>query len=124
MPFVPYNKNLKQLSRNLRNNSTLSEVILWNEIKAGKLRGYKFNRQKPIANFIADFYCRKLKLVIELDGISHVGNEIRDIKREIKINNLGLNVLRFDDDEVKQALDFVISKIEEYIDEFESKSCG
>jgi very-short-patch-repair endonuclease len=55
MPFVPYNKNLKQLSRNLRNNSTLSEVILWNELRAGKLRGYKFNRQKPIGSYIADF---------------------------------------------------------------------
>lgn len=124
MPFIPYNENLKQLFRNLRNNSTLSEVLLWNELKARKMRGYRFNRQKPIGNYIADFYSRKLKLIIEIDGISHVGKEFKDIRREIKINDLGLSVLRFDDDEVKLALNVVLSKIEEFIDEFESKSGG
>jgi very-short-patch-repair endonuclease len=83
MYYLPYNKNLKQFSRNLRNNSTLGEVLLWNELKAGKMYGYKFNRQKPLGNYIVDFYCKSLALVIEVDGESHYSEEayVRDEKR-------------------------------------------
>ncbi len=117
--FVPYNKNLKQLSRNLRNRSTLSEVILWDELKAGKIRGYKFNRQKPLGNYIADFYCKKLSLVIEIDGGSHVNNELKDVKRQIKLESFKLNFLRFEDIQIKEGLEYVIKEIEDYIDNFE-----
>jgi len=68
---IYYNPKLKALSRKLRNNSTLSEVLLWNQLKSRKMRGYQFMRQKPIGNYIVDFYCSKLKLVIEIDGESH-----------------------------------------------------
>ena len=70
-----YNPKLKQLARNLRNNSTLSEVLLWNELKGKLFEGYQFMRQKPIGEFIVDFYCPKLKLVIEIDGESHGSNK-------------------------------------------------
>ncbi len=70
-----YNPKLKQLSRNLRNNSTLAEVLLWNELKARKIFGFQFMRQKPIGDFIVDFFCSKLKLVLEVDGNSHNGKE-------------------------------------------------
>jgi len=120
-PFIPYNKKLKQFSRNLRNNSTKAEVMLWDQLKAAKFHGYKFNRQKPIGNYIVDFYCKKLKLVIEIDGGSHVGNELNDIKRELKINELGLTVLRFEDIEVKEALHDVMDEIEMFIKEFEGR---
>ena len=64
-----YNKDLKEFARNLRNNSTLTEVILWNKIlKQKKLRGYSFLRQRPIKNYIVDFFSKDLKLVIEVDG--------------------------------------------------------
>ncbi|MEO8514058.1 MAG: DUF559 domain-containing protein [Ignavibacteria bacterium] len=121
-PYTPYNKRLKSNAKKLRNNSTLAEVILWNELKAGKLRGYKFNRQKPIGKFIVDFYCKTLSLVVEIDGESHVGNELSDIKRAEKIENLRLYVLRFPDDYVKQSLDTVMKKLNEYIDKFESST--
>ncbi|WKZ20402.1 MAG: DUF559 domain-containing protein [Candidatus Jettenia sp. CY-1] len=68
---IYYNPKLKALSRELRKNSTLSEILLWNKLKARKMRGYQFMRQKPIDNYIADFYCSKLRLVIEIDGNSH-----------------------------------------------------
>jgi len=68
---IRYNSKLKQLARNLRNNSTLSEVLLWNELKARKVKGLRFMRQKPIGHYIVDFYCSKLKLAIEIDGDSH-----------------------------------------------------
>jgi very-short-patch-repair endonuclease len=110
-PFIPYNKKLKHLSRSLRNNSTLAEVLLWNELKAGKIRGYKFNRQKPIGNYIADFYCKKLNLVIEIDGSSHINKELKDIYRQIKLEKFKLYFLRFEDIEVKQSLHNVLHKM-------------
>ncbi len=69
---IYYNLKLKKLVRELRNDSTLSEVVLWNQLKVRKMRNYQFMRQKPIAGYIVDFFCSKLKLVIEVDGASHV----------------------------------------------------
>jgi len=69
MYFIPYNKSLKEFSRELRNHSTLSEVLLWNKLRASQFRGYGFNRQKPLNQYIVDFYCKKLNLVIEIDGV-------------------------------------------------------
>jgi very-short-patch-repair endonuclease len=119
-PYLPYNKSLKQISRNLRNNSTLSEVLLWNEIKAGKLKGYKFRRQKPLGNYVVDFYCKDLNLVIEIDGVSHIDKELKDIKRQETLEKFNLNFLRFDDIQIKQALNYVIDEILNYIEKFES----
>ncbi len=73
-PYLPYNKNLKKFSKNLRNDSTLGEVLLWKELRAKKLR-YTFNRQEPILNYIVDFYCKPLNLVLEVDGSSHDNDE-------------------------------------------------
>ncbi|HMQ80522.1 MAG TPA: DUF559 domain-containing protein [Ignavibacteria bacterium] len=120
MAFTPYNKRLKDNSRKLRNNATLSEVLLWNELKAGKLRGYKFNRQKPIDNFIVDFYSKKLSLAIEIDGDSHIGKEEYDKIRTEKIEAHNIYVLRFPDHYVKQAMGVVLNKLNEYIDRFEN----
>jgi very-short-patch-repair endonuclease len=72
---IYYNPKLKAKSRELRNNSTLAEVPLWNQLKGRKMRGYQFMRQKPIGNYIVDFFCSKLKLVIEIDGESHSENK-------------------------------------------------
>ena len=69
--IIPYKPYLKKLARQLRLNSTLSEVLLWNELKQKKMHGYDFDRQKPIDDFIVDFYCKRLKLAIEIDGESH-----------------------------------------------------
>ena len=68
---VTYNPKLKQLARKLRNDSTRAEIKLWKELQNKQVYGYKFTRQKPIGNYIADFFCNKLKLVIEVDGYSH-----------------------------------------------------
>ena len=118
--FLPYDKKLKHFSRELRNNSTVSEVLLWNELKAGKLNGYKFNRQKPLIKYIVDFYCKKLKLVIEIDGESHVDKEKDDTLRQQEIEKLKLNFLRFNDFEIKLNLNEVLCIIKKYIKEFEN----
>lgn len=121
MYYLPYNKNLKQFSRNLRNNSTLSEVLLWQQLRAGQVRGYKFNRQKPLGNYIVDFYCKKLALVIEVDGASHLIGDapIRDRERQDILEKMGLQFLRFDDMDIKMNMSMVIRLLEDFMDEWE-----
>jgi very-short-patch-repair endonuclease len=70
--IIPYNPELKYLARELRKNMTLSEVLLWNELKHKQILGCDFDRQRPIGNFIVDFYCKELSLVIEIDGDTHM----------------------------------------------------
>ena len=84
MYFLPYNKNLKEFSRDLRSHSTLSEILLWQKLRASQFRGYAFNRQKLLGNYIVDFYCRKMNLVIEVDGNSHFFEEsvVEDLERQ------------------------------------------
>lgn len=115
--FLPYNKNLKQRSRDLRNESTLSEVLLWKYLRARQIKGFQFNRQKPLGKFIADFYCKQLNLVIEIDGNSHEGKEQYDADRDIELQKLGLTVLHFTDHEVKKNMRGVLMRIEEWIEE-------
>ena len=116
---IYYNNNLKQFSRDLRNNCTLSEKILWQRIKGRKIRGYQFSGQKPIGKYVADFYCSKLKLVIEIDGISHIGKEEYDKQRQNFLESLGLFVLRFADKEVKMNPDRIIDNLLSWIVTYE-----
>ncbi len=119
--IIPYNPNLKELARDLRNNSTRSEIILWKELK-GKFEGkYDFHRQKPLNNYIADFFCYELMLAIELDGESHDSPGVlhKDVEKERKFNSLGINVLRFRDTDVFHNLDKVLETIRTYIQGYE-----
>lgn len=80
----------------------------------------QFMRQKPINNYIVDFFCSKVKLVLEVDGDIHQYQVAYDLKRQRELESLGLNVLRFDNLEVKQNMDNVLQTIRFYIEEFES----
>lgn len=126
MWYLPYNKNLKEFSRDLRNNSTFGEVLLWQKLKAGQIRGYKFNRQKPLGRYIVDFYCKKLNLVIEVDGGYHYQGDqpIRDQQRQAVLETLGLKFLRFDDMDTKRNMSHVVRVIHEFIDEWEQIHMG
>ena len=115
--IIPYNPKLKEYARKLRNSSTYTEVQLWNYLKKKQLRGYDFDRQKPIDNYIVDFYCKDLMLAIEVDGESHYGNREKDKRKDKRLNKLGVTVLRFDDLDIVYKLDNVIEKIEKWIDE-------
>ena len=97
--FVKYNPKLKAFARHLRNNATKSEIRLWQKLKGHQMRGYDFHRQKPIDEYIVDFYCGKLCLAIELDGYSHELEEIwkKDVMKTRRLNQLGIHVLRFSD---------------------------
>lgn len=73
--WIEYNPRLKQAARTLRKNMTLTEILLWQQIKGKQLLGYDFHRQKPIDEYVVDFYCPRLKLVLEIDGDSHGGEK-------------------------------------------------
>ena len=120
--IIPYNFRLKVLARQLRNNSTLSEVLLWNYLNGKQMKGYDFHRQKPLLNFIVDFFCHELMLVIEIDGDSHDYKYDEDIKRQKAIEGVGICFLRFDDKEVKKDMNNVLRTIEGYIEEYEKKN--
>lgn len=90
-------------------------MLLWNELKGRKMLGYQFMRQKPLGNYIVDFYCSKLKLVIEIDGESHRFKFTKDVERQEWLQELGTTVLRFDDLEVKQDMENVLYSIEHWI---------
>ena len=119
--IIPYNPNLKELARQLRNNATKAEIILWQNLKGKQMYGYDFHRQKPIDNYIIDFFCHELMLGIEVDGYSHQIIEVfnKDVKKEGLMNMLGLHILRFSDEQVLKDTDNVIRAIEWYMANFE-----
>ena len=86
------------------------------------MMGYQFLRQKPIGNFIADFYCPKLKLVLEIDGCSHDRPEAkaRDLRKDQYLNSIGLRVIRIEDSKVKQNMEQVLCDLREWIRQYES----
>ena len=100
----------------LRNNMTLVEILLWNQLKQKQMMGYDFHRQKPIEEYIVDFFCPKLSLAIEIDGESHDGKLETDSRRQQEIEKLGVHFLRFLDDEAKKNLDGVFLVIRERIE--------
>ncbi|MFH7808216.1 endonuclease domain-containing protein [Acinetobacter sp. BSP-153] len=109
----PYNKSLKQPSRDLRNNMTDAEMLLWQRIRRKQILGLQFYRQKPILNFIVDFYCPSVSLVIECDGGQHFTVEglEADRVRDEALAQLGLKVLRFDNGQVLAEIDAVVEQI-------------
>ena len=94
---LPYNPKLKDRARELRNNSTKGEIKFWSELLRKKQSGYKFYRQKILVHYIVDFYCPKLKLVIEIDGTSHDNKKEYDEHRDRILESYGLKVLHFND---------------------------
>ena len=115
--------NLKEFSRQLRNHSTLGEILLWKKLRAGSVMRYSFNRQKPLNNYIVDFYCKPLNLVIEIDGGYHNGpiQQIKDKERQEILESMNLNFLRFPDQQVRKDIEMVINTIQNYIQEYEEK---
>ncbi len=109
----PYNKNLKQASRDLRNNMTEAEKFLWSRIRGKQILGLQFYRQKPILNFIVDFYSPAVNLVIECDGSQHYTDDGLDADRvrDEALAQLGLTVLRFDNLQILNEIDVVLEAI-------------
>ena len=114
MPIIHYNPKLKVLAAQLRSRGTKSEILLWNQLKGSQVNGFRFIRQKPIGDYIVDFYCKEVGLVIELDGLSHQSNEVMDLdeRKQSYLESIGLKVIRFEDEDVIRDLPNVMRVIE------------
>ena len=115
-----YNRRLKPFAREHRNVSTKAEVRLWCELLRDRhMLGYPFLRQRPIDGFIADFFCKELKLVVEVDGATHdeEGAGVRDSRRDARLAELGYSTLRFTDEDVRERIDMVDAALRKWIGE-------
>ena len=111
--MMPYDKKLLERSRQLRKTITSAETLLWSKIRMKQVKGRWFYRQKPVGEYIADFYCPGAKLVIEVDGGKHFTDESMEYDRERDeyMASLGLRVFRFTNTEVLTNLNGVIEVI-------------
>ena len=114
-----YNKNLKPYANRLRKEMTKAEACLWKYVlRAGKMKGYPFRRQRPVLNYIADFMCKELMLIIEVDGSIHQLEEImkNDDIRQKALEESGFTVLRFTNEEVLTNIQWVHSYLKDWIE--------
>jgi very-short-patch-repair endonuclease len=117
-----YNKQLKRYANQNRSDMTKAEACLWKFVLGKRqMQGYQFRRQRPVLNYIADFLCKELMLIIEVDGVTHQWEEVdkNDCVRQRKLEEIGFKVLRFNDEEVLNDITNVIRTLENYICEFE-----
>ena len=112
-----YNPNLCSKARELRNFGTKSEAYLWKFVLRKKIMGYSFLRQRPILNYIADFMCPELLLIIEADGLRHYDEriQIKDSIRQKALEDAGFRVLRFEDNIITSNISYVTTIVEQTI---------
>lgn len=122
--IIPYTQQALEYAKRLRQSMTYSEVKLWMELRNGNMMGYDFDRQKPMLNYIIDFYCKDLMLAIEVDGITHEDEKalLKDPIRQDEIEMYGVAFLRFNALEVVHDMRNVVRTIENWIFEFEEKN--
>lgn len=115
--IIPYNPRLKPLARQLRNNLTRTEAMLWKYLQNRQLLGYDFDRQRPIDEYIVDFFYKDLLLAIEIDGASHDHPDAyaADWQRRQRLESLGIRLLRFTDHDVRRDPAAVARAIEDWI---------
>lgn len=116
-----YNNELKNYANENRKEMTKAEACIWKFVLgARQMQGYQFRRQRPALNYIADFLCKELMLIIEVDGLTHDWEEVakNDSVRQTKLEEVGFRVLRFKDEEVLNDIGNIVRAIENYIDEY------
>ncbi len=111
---------MREYAKYLRNNSTLSEILLWQKIKNRALV-VQFHRQVPMLDYIVDFYCHEIGLAIEIDGSSHEYKYFYDARRQGRLEKEGVQFIRFSDSEIKQEMFSVLLSLEAKIDELLNK---
>jgi very-short-patch-repair endonuclease len=107
---------LKPAARSMRHEATAAEDRLWQALRNGSL-GVRFRRQHAIGRFIADFFCPKARIAIEVDGASHDGMDVKDAERDSHIEAHGIRVLRVTNGEVMTSLASVVERIKRMLDE-------
>ena len=106
---LPYNPNLKERARELRKAGNLSEVLFWNKVKNKQFKGFDFDRQKIIGNYIVDFYCSNCRVVIEIDGSSHNDKYEYDVERDEYLKSLGLKVIHIPVQDILKNMDLTMN---------------
>ncbi|MDF3077435.1 MAG: hypothetical protein K0S09_1324 [Sphingobacteriaceae bacterium] len=120
-----YNPRLQPNAKKLRNEMTKAEACLWKYVlRASSMKGYRFTRQRPVFNFIADFMCKELNLIIEVDGFTHTWEMTvaKDELKEAELLKAGFRTIRFSDDEVLTSINGVADAIRKVIEEIELQS--
>ena len=117
-------KDLIKRAKELRKAPTEAEILLWEAIRNHGFSNFKFRRQHPVKWFIADFYCHKLKLIIELDGGIHheISQAEYDERRTAELEDLGIQVIRFSNEEIYNNLESVLQIIAQTIQRSSSPS--
>jgi very-short-patch-repair endonuclease len=111
---LPYNPKLKERAKKLRQARNLSEVLFWNQVKNKKFKGFDFDRQKIVGNYIVDFYCSNCNVVVEIDGKSHDNKVAYDAKRDAYLKSLGLEVIHIPVVEVMRNMLGVMKMLSEH----------
>jgi len=110
-------KQLINRAKELRKQQTDAEKVLWNALRSHQFSGFKFRRQHPVKWFIADFYCHEVKLIIEVDGGIHAtpDQSAYDVGRTAEIEEMGISLIRFTNEEILTNLEFVLKQIDKMI---------
>jgi very-short-patch-repair endonuclease len=119
MTIVPYRDDLNNLARRLRKQMTDAELKLWARIRRKQICGVQFYRQKPLLDFIVDFYAPAARLVVEVDGGQHFEPEHqrRDARRDQRLEKRGICVRRYDNIQVLRSLDVVVDDIQHRVEQ-------
>ena len=114
--IIPYRHDLRAKARELKKHGTMCEALLWNEIKNKQL-DFQFHRQVPMLDYIVDFYCHELRLAIEVDGRTHEYKVGYDQLREKELGAWGVKFLRYQDEDVRKNIKWVVNDIYSWIEE-------
>jgi very-short-patch-repair endonuclease len=106
-----------EIAKNLRNNMTHMELLLWEKLKGKQICGLRFRRQHPINLFIADFYCHEVRLVVEIDGEIHDLQIEYDYGRSAEMERFGIKVIRFKNNEVENEIEKVLPELQSIVKE-------
>ena len=120
--FLPFRKDLQEKARDNRRNLNRPEAKLWYEILSNrKFLGYRFLKQKPVLDYIVDFFCSELKLGIEVDGESHNERAEYDKSRTLNLNRIGIKLIRYSNADIMCNLEGVYLDLEEKVKEREEE---
>jgi len=119
-----YNKSLQPFAYKLRGEMTKAEACLWKLVLSKKqMKNFQFRRQRPVLNYITDFMCPELKLIVEVDGLTHHWEEVgmKDFSRSKCLQDAGFTIVRFEDNDVLNNIDEVRREIFRYVEELEQR---
>ena len=116
--IIPYTREARRYAKELRNNRTKTELIIWDLIKKKQL-GAEFHRQVPMLHYVVDFYCHEIMLSIEIDGLYHsqIAQQFYDSERQNLLEQKGVSFLRFSNDQIQDNIKHVMLEISNKVNE-------